>query len=461
MLLFTIFLLVAPALATLVVHASYRRGVARGEALMPAACEDGVLLDPVTGLGNHRAFREGLHRDLARGLQLGEPIALALVDVDDFKVVNAHHGYRQGDLALAALAALLRQYVPLRYAYRLAEDRFALILPRGEAPNAPTAEHRLERLREAVGHGAPFGLTVSIGVAVLAADAGDVDMLHARAEAALREAKRRGRDTVVLFDDIEHSTPIASPTKGYAVRRLITERRVSVAFQPIWDLHDGGILAFEALTRPAPSYGLAGPLEAFDIAESIGRAHELDAVCRQAILDRARELPAGALLFLNLSPHTLGHGDFDAVALVEAVAAAGLTPARVVLEITEQLPVRPEIVIRAAKGLRALGFQLALDDVGAGNAGLEMLRQLPVDFVKIDRGVIDEAIDDIAARAVFMAIVAFAREARSQIIAEGIETSATFALAQQAGVRGAQGYLLGRPNAAIPTVLAVPRALTA
>ncbi len=452
-------LLLLVLLASLVMRVPGRRDATRGAAaVVTRDDDDSVLLDPVTGLGNHRAFQEGLHRDLVRGLWLGEPVTLALVDVDDFKAINSQYGYRQGDHVLAALAARLRQHALPRHAYRLGDDRFAFILPHSDAAGAMTV---LDRLRADVTQGSRYGVTVSIGAAALVSDASDADTLHARAGAALREAKRRGRNAVVLFDEIGHNTSILSPAKGYAVRRLLAERQVSVAFQPIWDLRDGGILAFEALTRPAPAYGLAGPLEAFELAERLGRAHELDTVCRQAILDRARDLPAGALLFLNLSPHTLGHGAFTEEALVDAVVSAGLTPSRVILEITEQLPVRPAAVIRAAKRLRTLGFQLALDDVGAGNAGLEMLRQLPVDFVKIDRGVIDHALDDATARAVFTAIVAFAREAHSYVIAEGIETVAMFDLAQQAGVRGAQGYLLGRPSEVIPTVLAVPQALTA
>jgi len=272
-----------------------------------------------------------------------------------------------------------------------------------------------------------------------------------------------GGNAPVLFESIGHDTPLpfASPRHGDALRRLLVGQRLSVAFQPIWDLHSGGILAFEALTRPAADYGLTGPLEAFDIAEQLGCVHDLDAVCQQAVLSRASNLPANVLLFLNISPHTLGHDDFRAAALLDVVRAAGLTPERVALEITEQCPARPEAVIRVARELRRMGFLLALDDVGAGNAGLEMLRRLPVDFVKIDRAVIAHALRDDAARMVFMAIVAVAEKAQCHIIAEGIETTALFDLAQQAGVRGVQGYLLGRPGELGTAVPAVPQALTA
>jgi len=219
-------------------------------------------------------------------------------------------------------------------------------------------------------------------------------------------------------------------------------------------------LGYEALTRPAPEYGLRGPQEAFDIAERIGRAHDLDALCRAAILARAAELPADALLFVNLSPQTLDHNILAGTALLDAVAAAGLTPDRVVLELTERSMARLDVVVREGARLRALGFKLALDDTGAGNAGLEMLSHLPVDFVKVDRSIVVGAADDGAARAVLAGIIAIARETGAYVIAEGIEDAEMLGLVRHAGgpsatrgegVRGAQGYFLGRPSPTIPT----------
>ena len=124
------------------------------------------------------------------------------------------------------------------------------------------------------------------------------------------------------------------------------------------------------------------------------------------------------------------------------------------LEITERTDARKELLVPEAARLRSLGFKLALDDVGAGNAGLEMLRALPVDFIKIDRAVVANAVDDRGARAVMLGIMAFARESGSFVIAEGIETEGMLELARDPspsgetraiGAQGAQGYLLGRP----------------
>ncbi len=321
----------------------------------------------------------------------------------------------------------------------------------------------LERLRRDVQHTLRT-TTVSIGLAALAPGQADADTLQEQADAALSEAKRRGRNTVVTFDEIRESASILPSAKAQALRRLLVDGQVGVAFQPIWDVNRGEILAFEALTRPAAHYGFSGPQEAFDIAEKIGRSHDLDALCRDAILRRALELPHDALLFLNVSPQTLDLDLLAGTALVDAVVAAGLTPGRVVIELTERSMARLDVVVREATRLRGLGFRLALDDTGAGNAGLEMLSQLPVDYVKIDRAVLVNALGDKTARAVLAGIIAIARETDTYVIAEGIENAAMLALARRVGVQdgdaptgvqGAQGYLLGRPSESIPAPTAV------
>jgi EAL domain-containing protein (putative c-di-GMP-specific phosphodiesterase class I) len=204
------------------------------------------------------------------------------------------------------------------------------------------------------------------------------------------------------------------------------------------------------------------PALAFEVAERIGRAHVLDALCRRAVLARAHELPPGVLLFLNVSPQSLDQDELAGDALVRAVRAAGLEPGSVVLEITERSAARLDRVVREAVRLRALGFKIALDDVGAGNAGLEMLRSLPVDFVKIDRAVIVASGKGGSARAVLHAVVSFAAEVGAFVIAEGIENEAMLAHVREpghrpdvirpAGVHGVQGYLLGRPSVSLPSL---------
>ena len=405
--------------------------------------------DGLTDLDNHRAFQDELARAVGECTRHGTMVTLALLDIDDFKFENDRHGHQHGDRLLCELAALLRESRAGDRAFRLGGDEFALLLAHTTEPEADVP---LERVRAGIERRLS-GVSASIGFSAAAPADREPSTLWGRADAALLEAKRRGGNTIVAAAEVADSVPVVTIEKVRAVRALIDGGNIDVAFQPIWDLTGTRVLGYEALARPFSSE-LSGPGEAFEIADSIGRGHELDAVCRRATLRIAGALPKDALLFLNVSPQSLEHDALAGDSLVLAVRGAGYEPAQVVLEITERTDARKEILVPEAARLRALGFQLALDDVGAGNAGLEMLRAVPVDFIKIDRAVVASAVDDRGARAVMLGIMAFARESGSFVIAEGIETEAMLELARDPtpagevraiGAQGAQGFLLGRP----------------
>jgi diguanylate cyclase (GGDEF)-like protein len=408
--------------------------------------------DGLTDLGNQSAFQDELHRATATALRYEEPLSVAVVDLDDFKLVNDRKGHRQGDRLLAGLAGVLRQGRPEDRAFRIGGDEFALIMPRSDADGAKA---RLDRMRSEAAEQLG-GVTLSVGVAQLDPATQDAGTLLEQADAAVYEAKRLGRDRVATFAQLDETMVVTAARLG-ALHRLLDGAPPAIAFQPIWELAPTGnlLVGYEALARPDVA-DLAGPAEAFALAERIGRAHELDALCRRATLARVHELPRDALLFLNVSPQSFDLEELAGDSLVRAVRTAGLEPERVVLEITERSSARLDRVVREATRLRELGFRLALDDVGAGNAGLEMLRSLPVDFVKIDRAVIAGSARGGGARAILHAVIAFANEVGAFVIAEGIETEAMLehvrapqkrpGLDRRTGVHGAQGYLLGRPH---------------
>ena len=405
-----------------------------------------VLTDNLTGLGNQRAYQRDMQHEMVRTRYQGKTLGLALFDISGLKEINDELGYLEGERILSAFGSLLRGAHFSAYAYRLSEDKFALILPGAITEDAVAA---LDVLRQDVSRQLS-NITVNISWAISEAGQTDVETLREQADRALIEARRQGRSTIVTFEDIKSRVSITSSAKARALRHLLVEGHVSVAFQPIWDLKGAHAFSFEALTRPAATYGFSGPQEAFDIAEQLGRGHELDGICIRAILKRAAELPVDVLLFLNLTPQTLVHGLFTETRLLEAIILAGLSPSRVVLEITERSIAQIDEVIQKVKLLRLMGFRVALDDAGAGNAGLEMLSQLSVDFVKIDRAVVSRALTDRAAYSVLVGINAIAYESNMSVIAEGIETPEMLALVQQLQIPYGQGYLLGRPVEMIP-----------
>ena len=435
-----------------VVLASYQRKVEQARQAELESLEQASLTDNLTGLGNHRAFQEELDAQLARIERYGGVVSLAILDIDDFKSINDRNGHLQGDRVLAAMGALLAEVRKSDRTFRIGGDEFAIVLPDAKTGNASVL---MERIREA----APsrlFGATLSIGIATTTDPAhADAITLRAQADAALYAGKQGGRNTVLTYADAERGELVLSPEKAQALRALIHDGHVDVVFQPIWDSYKGRPFAFEALARPPARFGFSGPQEAFEIAERLGRAPALDAVCLRAILARASELPSHALLFINIVPETLDRDLLSGNTLVDAVTEAGIPPSRVVIELTERAMPRLDIIVREARRLQSLGFRLALDDTGAGNAGLEILRQLAVDFVKIDRAVVIEAMTDTTARAIVASIVAIAHAMGAYVIAEGIETLDVLDFVRgdvmlrwhpDSGIRGVQGYLLGRPE---------------
>jgi diguanylate cyclase (GGDEF)-like protein len=408
--------------------------------------------DGLTDLPNQRAFQDELPAAVASADRYEDPLALAVLDIDDFKRVNDQHGHPYGDSVLKRVAQVLLEARPGDRAYRIGGDEFALLLAHTDAGGGRVLARRLSR------RFAQAGLEVSVGVSALRRGQ-QPETLRAEADAALYESKRQGGGGAVHFEDIRERVAVTTPEKKEAVRRLIEERRLTTLFQPIWDLEHESLLGVEALSRPDPAYGLSGPAEAFDIAEQIGRVRELDVVCVENALASAPALEPGVLLFLNLSPLTL---DLDADAeawLAPLVERAGLTPQSVVIEVTERFGGRTRPVIKRLRRLREQGFKTALDDVGTGNSGLEMLRTVDAEFVKLDRSIVVAAATEPGARAVLMAMATFARQTGAFVIAEGIEDEYTLDylraldesdLLAGAIVQGGQGYGLGRPGPALP-----------
>jgi len=408
-------------------------------------------IDPLTGLGNHYAYQEYLSHALEEARDTRNTLVLALLDIDELKAMNDEHGHQRGEEVLLACATLLREARLSDALFRLGGDDFAMIVLHTPLAEATLA---LQRLCEDAPHHL-LGATVSIGIAHIDTGETGLETLQAQATAALQEAKRRGRNRVLTFESLEGSVPITSSAKIQALRQLLSERNMTIAFQPIWSLATGSVLAFEALARPAADYGFSGPQELFDLAEQMGRAHELDVICLEKILARAAELPPDTLLFMNLTPQALVYDQLTEVILMEALARAGLNPSRVVLEITERSIEKLTEVVQKARSLQSMGLRVALDDAGTGNAGLELLSQLSLDFVKIDRTVVANALTDKAVRSVFSGITTIARESHISVIAEGIENAEMLGFVQQAGVQYAQGHLLGHPNEMIPEASAL------
>lgn len=441
--------LIVVALAPIAFHLLGGRSLSRRH----RRAVDGSLRDSLTGLGNHRAFQEELHRAIARAARSGRRSACALIDVDHFKSINDRFGHGHGDGVLEDVARSLGSLRDGDAVFRIGGDEFAVVL---DDISADDAHEVLDRLRAGV-----RSVTLSVGLAEIGTEDTDVDVLLRRADTALYAAKQAGRDAVVVFQPHMESTQLLDPAHVQSLERLLTSRSVPVAFQPIWDLAEGEVLGYEALARPDSSFGFDSPADAFAVARSVGAVPALDRLCRTSALAafaaaRAHgRLACEGRLFLNLSPVSLVHDHGLVSALGHEAAAAGVPAEDIVVEVTEREPIDVLRLARALVDLRAGGFGIALDDVGAGNAGLELLRHVRVDLLKIDRDVTVDAMVDGATRGILLAILTFAAEMGSDVIAEGLEDAHVLRFVQRfpdgpavgpLRIRGAQGYFLGPPQ---------------
>jgi diguanylate cyclase (GGDEF)-like protein len=388
--------------------------------------------DPLTGLANQRAFHVACEHELSRTARDGRPIAIVVLDLDHFKAINDAHGHPYGDEVLRRVArALVWAVRPHDTVARMGGEEFALLLPDTDAGGARAAA---ERARAAVASVVVRGrgLTVSAGVASHAGPHASLERMLAHADRALYRAKAAGRDRTCVHDQ---TTAGGRPEPPLAV--LLEPGAIVPAFQPVVFLATGELIGWEALAR-FPDRADRPVADVFAEAHRLGLGARLEVAAIRAALS-APGRPEGAKLGLNLSLTTL---DTD-----EAWLALPSDLSRIVIEITEhEFLGDDEALERAVTRLRARGARIALDDAGAGYAGLHQLLRLRPDLVKLDRSLVVGVSADANRAALIAALVSFADEVGMSVCAEGIEEPEDLATLVGLGVESGQGYLLAGPG---------------
>jgi diguanylate cyclase (GGDEF)-like protein len=399
--------------------------------------------DPLTGIPNRRAWEDELPRTMARAQREGTPLCIAMLDLDHFKVFNDEQGHQAGDLLLQHVVPTWR--TALRAGDVLARyggEEFAILLPQCALADGMTA---IERLRRRV----PQGVTCSAGVAMWDGSEGAATLM-ARADAALYEAKGKGRNRSVAalpsLDGGEGGVLTTATRWASTVLTVLSQGTIEVAYQPVVRLVDHGVVGYEALARPP---GVARPQSVdglFVAAQRLGRVRELDHVCRRAALEHARVLPAETLLFLNVSVAALLDPHHDADQMILLTDSVGREPRSVVLEISERETVSNlDRLCEVVAAYRNLGFRFAIDDVGEGHSTLEVLAAALPEFVKI-AGRFTRHLHETGPRAAIEATCLFAGRTGATVIAEGIEDEATVQVLRSLSVELGQGFHLGRPG---------------
>jgi diguanylate cyclase (GGDEF)-like protein/PAS domain S-box-containing protein len=410
--------------------------------------------DSLTGLPNRALLAEHLELALARARRTSSGVALLYVDLDDFKLVNDSLGHGAGDELLCQIAMRLqdrRRATDLLA--RQSGDEFLLLLSDLQGDAIELAHTTAAGILEALGRtfsisGTDFHIGASIGIAVFPRDANDAEELLRHADAAMYQAKARGRNTVAVFSGEAHQSRerLSLSTR---LRRAIQRDELVLHWQPIVDPRDGILHMAEALVRwDDPKRGIVAPVEFIPFAEDTGLIDEvgewvLEALCAQRVAWQAEGLDPEVTF--NVSPRELRRTVF-AEHLRSRLGAHGLDPSRVTVEVTESAAMGDHGVTEPVlRDLAAAGFKVAIDDFGAGYSSLSRLRDLPVQLLKIDRSFLRDVPGNPGPTAVITAILGLAGALGMDIVAEGVETPAQRDFLIADGCTLAQGFLLGRP----------------
>ncbi|MFL6964618.1 bifunctional diguanylate cyclase/phosphodiesterase [Pseudomonas alvandae] len=232
-----------------------------------------------------------------------------------------------------------------------------------------------------------------------------------------------------------------------ALSSILTQSGLHSLFQPIVCLSERRILGYEALTRGPSNSPLHSPIALLSVARQAGRLTELELACRRSACQRFNEQKLPGKLFLNVSPESLLEAAHQTGRTLQLLQDFGISPSQVVIELTEQTPIDDfQLLQTALHHYRAMGFSIALDDLGAGYSSLRLWSELRPDYVKIDRHFIDGIHQDALKREFVGSILKIAQASRAQVIAEGIELPEELAVLIEMGVDLVQGYLLARPQ---------------
>lgn len=412
-----------------------------------------AMHDELTGLPNRASLIQSL-RKRCGPVETSARFVLVLMNIDRFKLFNEAHGPSMGDDVLKAMGQALRATMDKECeVMRLAGDEFALIESFQEATD--TAVDMVTRVRSMLARpllvsGQEFFLDASLGIALYPSSARDSESLLRAANAAMHVAKRTPGTSYRLAEKAFERGSSNALEQEQALRAGIDRGEFHLVYQPKVDARTGRLASLEALARwrRTDMGQFVSPMEFIAAAERTGLIGALGtALLRQAchqIADWLQEFGTCVPVAVNVSPLQLLDPRFPAL-VGKTLQACGVSAQWLTLEITESSAVQNlEQTTLQVEQLRAMGVHVAMDDFGTGFSSLNMLRNLRLHTVKIDRGLIDPlpAHDAVA---VVRAICQLADALHLHVVAEGVETAAQAAAAREAGCRELQGYLYSRP----------------
>ena len=437
-------------------------------------------LDPLTGLPYQKGFEQAIESTFAGNARAGAALAVIVLDLDRFRLINETYGRRGGSQVLVQVAERMRTCLRKRDLLarrgaglataaiaRLSGDAFGIMVSPVESADDATAV--AQSLLDSLGSPFPVGaeevyLTASIGIAIAPGDGTSAEQLLQHAELAMTEAQRRGGGMPRLYIRALTESHERALKIDTLLRQTLERNQLSLHYQPLVDVRSGRIVGAEALLRwSSPELGSVPPLEFIPFAEETGYMVEIGAwVLRTACLQVRKWIDQGLppiRIAINVSLCQLMRGNLPEL-VAEALQAARLDPSLLELELSERgvLCGDPE-VLRQLHAIRQLGVRLAVDDFGTGDSAIAYLKKFPLDTLKVDRSFVAGAVDDESDATITSAIVAMAHRLRLRVVAEGVERQPELDLLRELECEEFQGFLFspGVPAEAFRELLAGQR----
>jgi diguanylate cyclase (GGDEF)-like protein len=403
--------------------------------------------DRLTGLPNYAKTLELLDLSLAERAD-DECTTFALIELDGMDDVTATHGVLGSDELIVAVARRIREALPAGVTCgRIAGDRFAIVMTAVHDANAEAV------IRAAIDviarpHWADTVVRVSAhaGFAQAPHDATTRGELTRRADLALRAAAKRGPGAIVAFDVAIDSVSTDQKFIHRELPRAISANDLDLHYQPIVSSQGGRMVGVEALLRwNHATRGSIPPATFIPVAEQMGLMGTIGAFVLRRALHEAKRWPEDLYIAVNLSPVQVRDGTIVDV-VRSALAESGVSPGRLVLEITEGVLIdNPDEMVKRIKDLHELGVRVALDDFGSGYSNLGYLQRFPLDKIKIDQSFVAALGRSSNGGVIIQAMVALGRALGLSVLVEGVETEHQRVLLRLAGCDEMQGFLFAKP----------------
>jgi diguanylate cyclase (GGDEF)-like protein/PAS domain S-box-containing protein len=416
--------------------------------------------DALTGLPNRTFLNDELPRLIDEAARRGDSLSILYIDCDNFKNINDSRGHSVGDDYLRSVARRLRDSIASPdLVVRMGGDEFLVVTRHyGLEPDcAAIAERVAAALKKPVRLGeATYSATTSIGLSVYPRDATTMSELLRSADIALYEAKARGRDNVQMFDAAMNKRVHTRLALEQDLRSAVNRDAIEIHLQPIVDIRSGRLVSFEALARwNDPRHGAVPPLAFIEVAEASDLIVELgECVIRNVARQIAAWQRAGLKpvpVAVNVSAKQLKRSNLPE-RIVAIAHEFDIAPHQLEVELTESVAMQDsEQHVAKLHALRDLGVRVSVDDFGTGYSSLAYLRNLPIDYLKIDRTFVRDMNVDRNDAAIVRAIISMAQSLHLGTVAEGIETREHASQLLALGCSTGQGYFFSKPMPAHET----------